>query len=116
MTSWGAWITARRPAEARYLTEQATSAQADTWVLEFAGLGALVEVSVNGTGFGPVNPLVPYMDVTTAITPGAPARIELTLRRRHSEPTGEVRLLEGELRWVHLDLSHILGVPAIEMA
>ncbi|KAB8197858.1 hypothetical protein FH608_004915 [Nonomuraea phyllanthi] len=95
VTSWGAWITARRPAEARYAAEQATSAEADTWVLEFAGLGALVEVSVNGTGFGPVNPLVPYVDVTSAITPGAPARIELALRRWHGEPAGEVRLLEG---------------------
>lgn len=93
--AWGNWITARRPHESRYVIERPADEHADTWVLRVEGLRALVEVTVNGIGFGPVNPHAPYIDITSALRPGGPARIELTLHRRHGEDAGRVTLLEG---------------------
>ncbi|WP_217369402.1 beta-galactosidase [Nonomuraea antri] len=92
---WGGWITSRQPHEARYTHVRSTSEQADTWVLRFEDLQAHVEVTVNDVSFGPVNPHDPFVDITPALRPGGEARIELTLRRLHSEAAGEVTFLEG---------------------
>ncbi|GAA3474487.1 beta-galactosidase [Nonomuraea roseola] len=95
LAPWGGWITAHRPDDTHYVTDLLPDPGCDSWILHLDGVAAHVEVRVDGVDLGVVNPRDPYIDLTPALDPGVPARLELTLRRRHGESAGEAVLLEG---------------------
>lgn len=95
VVAWGSGQTARTPDKSLYLKQVALSPSADTWVLRFKGLQALVRVWVNDQPCGIVSPRDPYVDITAYVSPGGIASIALHVERWHSEPAGQVTLLEG---------------------
>jgi len=92
---WGRWITNAQPEAGVYLKTVDLSAEANAWVLHFAGLQTLVHVTVNGQPCGVVNPLNPYVDFSDYAQPGQAATIALAIERWHRQPAGDVALLEG---------------------
>ncbi len=92
---WGRWLTNDQPEVGVYVKTVALSPEANSWVLHFTGLQALVHVAVNDQSCGVVNPLTPYVDISHCLQPGQPATIALSIERWHRQPAGDVTLLEG---------------------
>jgi beta-galactosidase len=93
--AWGGWQTTRIPDKGLYVKEVRLSPAADSWVLQFAGTEALVQVWVNDRPCGLVNRLNPFVNLTEHVRPGALATITLAIERWHGESAGKVTLLEG---------------------
>ncbi|MCB0138250.1 MAG: hypothetical protein KDD75_24330, partial [Caldilineaceae bacterium] len=64
-------------------------------MLQFTGLQALVRIWVDDRPCGVVNPRNPFVDLTPHGQPGAVVTLTLHLERWHSEPAGQLTLLEG---------------------
>jgi beta-galactosidase len=95
VVAWGGWQTTRTPDKGLYFKEVTLSSQADTWVLMFDGLQALVRVWVNDQPCSVVNPRNPFVDISEYVSAGGVARIALHIERWHAEAAGQIALLEG---------------------
>jgi beta-galactosidase len=101
IVGWGRWMSTDQPESGCYVKRVPLAADADAWILYFAGLQALVRVAVDGHDFGVINPLDPYVDISDAVRPGQAATIALYIERWQRQPAGDVVLLEGRraTRW-----------------
>lgn len=95
VVAWGSWQTTKMPDRGAYVKTITLSLTADTWVLQFTGLQALVRVWINAQPCGVVSPRNPFVDLTPHGQPGERATITLDLERWHMEAAGQVTLLEG---------------------
>jgi beta-galactosidase len=95
VVAWGSGQTTRTPDKGWYVKDVTLSPTADTWVLRFDGLQALVRVGVYDQLCGVVNPRDPFVNLTEHVSPGEVARIALHIERWHAEAAGQVTLLEG---------------------
>jgi beta-galactosidase len=95
LVAWGKGLTTRAPERSLYRKEVQLSPAADTWILNFAAIAAVVRVWVNNQPCGIVNPRDPFVDLTAHVGPGGTALITLEIERWHGEGAGEVILLEG---------------------
>jgi beta-galactosidase len=95
VVAWGGGLTTRSPDKGLYVKDMTVSSAADTWVLKFDGIQALVRVWVNDHPCGVVNPQNPFVNLTEHVRPGGVARLALHIERWHAEAAGQVTLLEG---------------------
>ncbi|MFN8493674.1 MAG: beta-galactosidase [Caldilineaceae bacterium] len=95
VVAWGSWQTTRTPDKGLYCKDVTLSPAADTWLLQFDGLQALVRVWVNDQPCGVVSPRNPFVDLTEYVQPGGVAKLAFHIERWHAESGGKVTLLEG---------------------
>jgi beta-galactosidase len=103
--SVNSWNGTRVPMRCSYSKRLTMPANLDAAILSFEGNKAMTEVLIDGNPAGRVNPLDPYIDLSSHVAPGRDGEIRILANKRDwAEPVGTVRLL-GCVRISTCDLS-----------
>ncbi|MFC0212162.1 beta-galactosidase [Paenibacillus chartarius] len=95
LVSFGGWLSGRSVHAACYRKQVVLSPDCDSWFVHLPGFASLAELYVDGQLVGEVNPLDPYVDITSLARPGTAAELMVILTTAYGSPAGSVKLYEG---------------------